>query len=383
MTSAMTTIDTDIRGKVAIVGVGHTPQGELPGQSPELNSVLAIKEAMKDAGIDRSAIDGLITCKSVQGSNIDTQVGPLLGLSPRYSQTLDYGTCNFSLHLAVQAILTGMADTIALCYGANARSIRFPFGSSSPTLAGVSGLMHIAGPAAMALQRHKAMYGTTDEQFGMIAVSEREWAQRNPIALFRDPMPMDEYLAMPYMVEPLRRPDVTMLSDGGVSLIVTRADRVDDFPNKPVYILGISEQSQIQGEFADDYLDREFLSKSADQMWSRTGMTPEDIDVLYIQNPTAVWVLQMLERYGFVPRGEAGPWLAEGHTRPGGDMPLNTNGGQLSESYMWGWLHLVEAVRQLRGQAGDRQVTGAEIAMYCSTQVWLKGGASIISTHAS
>jgi acetyl-CoA acetyltransferase len=374
-------MDTDIRGKIAIVGVGHTPQGELPGQSPELNSVLAIKEALADAGITRDKLDGLITCKSVQGTNTDVSVGPLLGINPQYAQTLDYGTCNFSLHLAVQAIVTGMADTVALCYGANARSIRFPFGSAAPTLGGASGLMHIAGPAAMALQRHKALYGTTDEQFGWIAVSEREWAQKNPIALFREPMSMEQYLAMPYLVEPLRRPDVTMLSDGGVALIVTRADMVDEFPTKPVYVLGMAEQSQIQGEFAPDYLDREFLSKSAEQIWKSTGFTQADIDLLYIQNPTAVWVMQMLEWYGFVPRGEVGPWLAEGHTRPGGDLPLNTNGGQLSESYMWGWLHIVEAVRQLRGQAGDRQISGAEIAMYCSTQVWQKGGASIISTH--
>jgi len=379
----LTDIDTDIRGKVAIVGVGHTPQGELPGQSAELNAVLAIKEAMADAGITRDRIDGLITCKSVQGTNIDVQVGPLLGIDPRYAQTLDYGTCNFSLHLAVQAILTGMADTVALCYGANARSIRFPFGAANPSLASVSGMQHIAGAGAMALQRHKARYGTTDEQFGMIAVSEREWARKNPIAIFQEEMTMEQYLAMPYMVEPLRRPDVTMLADGGVSLIVTRADRVDEFAKKPVYILGMSEQSQIRGEYAEDYLDREFLAKAADRIWRNTGLSQKDIDVLYIQNPTAMWVLQMLEWYGFAPVGEGGRWLAEGHTRPGGDLPLNTNGGQLSESYMWGWLHLVEAVRQLRGEAGDRQVSDAEIAMYCSTQVWLKGGASIISTHAS
>jgi acetyl-CoA acetyltransferase len=375
------TLDTDIRGKVAIVGVGHTEQGELPGNSPELNSVLAIKEAMADAGIDRSKIDGVITCKSVQGTNVDVGVGPLLGINPRYAQTLDYGTCNFSQHLAVQAITTGMADTIALCYGANARSIRFPFGSSAPTLAGASGLMHIAGPAAMALQRHMALYGTTEEQFGWIAVSEREWAQRNPIALFREPMTIEQYLARPYMVEPLRREDVTMLSDGGVSLIVTRADMVDEFAKRPVYVLGMAEQTQIRGEFSPDYLNREFLAGAANQLWRNAGLTQTDIDLLYIQNPTAVWVLQMLEHYGFVPVGEAGPWLAEGHTRPGGDLPLNTNGGQLSESYMWGWLHLVEAVRQLRGEAGERQQQNAEIAMYCSTQVWLKGGASIISTH--
>lgn len=371
----------DIRGKVAIVGIGHTPQGELPGQSPELNSVLAIKEALRDAGIDRSQVDGLITCKSVQGTNVDVSVGPLLGINPRYAQTLDYGTCNFSLHLAVQAILTGMAETIVLCYGANARSIRFPFGAAPKTMAGAAGLMHIAGPAAMALQRHRALYGTTEEQFGMIAVSEREWAQRNPIALFREPMSLQQYLAKPYMIEPLRREDVTMLSDGGVSLIVTKAEKVDEFPNRPVYILGMAEQSAIRGERTPDYLMRGFLAGAGDQIWRNTGLKPKDIDCLYIQNPTAVWVLQMLEYYGFAPLGEAGPWLAEGHTRPGGDLPVNTNGGQLSESYMWGWLHLVEAVRQLRGEAGERQVTGAEIAMYCSTQVWLKGGASILSTQ--
>lgn len=371
----------DIRGKVAIVGVGHTEQGELPGRSPELLSVQALKAAMADAGIDRSAVDGLVTCKSIQGLNVDTAVGPLLGMNPRYSQSLDYGTCNFSIHLAVQAIVTGMASTVALCYGANARSVRHPFGAPDATMAGAAGLMHIAGPAALALQRHKALYGTTDEQFGWIAVSEREWAGMNPLALFREPMSMEDYLAKPYMVEPLRREDVTMLSDGGVSLILTDAERVDEFPNRPVYVLGMAEQSAIRGEHTPDYLMRGFLAHAAAQLWGSTGLGPEDVDVLYIQNPTAVWVLQMLEHYGFAPLGEAGPWLAEGHTRPGGDLPLNTNGGQLSESYMWGWLHVVEAVRQLRGEAGPRQVADAALALYCSTQIWLKGGASLLCTH--
>jgi acetyl-CoA acetyltransferase len=314
--------DTDIRGKVAIVGVGHTPQGELPGQSPELNAVLAIKEALADAGITRDQVDGLITGKSVQGTNTDVSVGPLLGINPRYAQTLDYGTCNFSLHLAVQAIRTGMASTVALCYGANARSIRFPFGASSPTLAGASGLMHIAGPAALALQRHKAVYGTTDEQFGMIAVSEREWARMNPIALFREPMSLSQYLDLPYMVEPLRRADVTMLSDGGVALIVTSAERALDYPNRPVYVLGMSEQSGIRGEYTPDYLNREFLAGAADQIWRSTGLTPADIDALHIQNPTAARVPQMPEWYGFVPAGEAAGG-SQGHARPSGDLPGN------------------------------------------------------------
>ena len=372
----------DIRGKVAIVGVGHSDQGTFPGTTAEQLSIQAIRSALGDAQITKDDVDGLITCKSVQGTNKDIEVGPLLGFNPGYAQTLDYGTCNFSLHLAVQAIVTGLAETIVLCYGANARTMRFPFGAASPTLAGASGLMHIGGPAAMALQRHKALYGTTDEEFGWIAVGSREWAQRNPVALFREPMTMAQYLAEPYMIEPLRRQDVTMLSDGGVALVVTSAERAADFPTKPVYVLGMAEQSQIRGEHDPGFLDRAWMSSASERIWDQTGMKPADIDLLYIQDPTAVWILQMIERYGFAPVGEGGRWLAEGHSRPGGSLPINTHGGQLCESYMWGWMHLVEAVRQLRGEAGpERQVNEAEIAMYCSTQAWLKGGASIIATH--
>jgi acetyl-CoA acetyltransferase len=374
----------DIRGKVAIVGVGHSAQGTLHGKTPEQLSIEAIKSALADAQLTKEQVDGLITCKSVQGGNTDISVGPLFGLSPRYAQTLDYGTCNFSVHLAVQAILTGLADTVCLVYGANARSGRFDFAiaGAPPSLSSASGFVHVAGHAAMALQRHKALYGTTDEQFGWFAVSQREWAKLNPLAIFRDTMTIDDYLARPYMVEPLRREDVTMISDGGVALVLTSAERAMDFPNKPVYILGMAEQSELRGDYFDDYLMRPYLKKAGEQIWRNTGFTPADIDILYIQDPTAVWDLQMVEMYGFAPIGEGGAWVAEGHTRPGGDLPLNTNGGQLSESYMWGWLHIVEAVRQLRGTVEpERQVHNPELAMYCSTYAFFKGACSIIGTH--
>jgi acetyl-CoA acetyltransferase len=372
----------DIRGEVAIVGVGHSPQGTFPGTTAEQLAIQAIQSALDDAQLTKDQIDGLITCKSIQGGNVDISLGPRFGLSPRYAQTLDYGTCNFSLHLAVQAILTGMADTICLVYGANARSGKFNFSAAAPSLESASGFVHIAGQAGMALQRHKAMYGTTDEQFGWFAVSEREWAQRNPLAIFREPMTIDDYLAKPYMVEPLRREDVTMVSDGGVALIVTSAERAKDYPNKPVYVLGMAENTEIRGDSFDDFPMRPNMKGTAQRIWKQTGFTPSDIDILYIQNPTAVWNLQMVEHYGFAPEGEGGPWVAEGHTRPGGDLPLNTNGGQLSESYMWGWLHMVEAVRQLRGTVEpDRQVPSPELAMYCSSMTFLKSAASIIGVN--
>jgi len=371
----------DIRGKVAIVGVGHSDQGTFPGKSAERLSIEAITAALADAGLTREQVDGLITCKSIQGGNADVSVGPLFGMSPSYAQTLDYGTCNFSLHLAVQAILTGLAETIVLVYGANARSAKFNYAAPTPTLEGASGFVHIAGQAGMALQRHKALYGTTDEDFGWFAVSEREWAQRNPLAIFREPMTIDDYLNKPYLVDPLRREDVTMISDGGVALVVTSAERAKDFPNKPVYILGMAEGTEIAGDRFADFPARPNIRGTADRIWRNTGFTPSDIDILYIQNPTAVWNLQMVEHYGFAPVGEGARWAAEGHIRPGGDLPLNTNGGQLSESYMWGWLHMVEAVRQLRGTVEpDRQVPNPEIALYCSTMAFFKSAASIIGT---
>jgi acetyl-CoA acetyltransferase len=380
----MATQRNPIAGRVAIVGLGHTVQGELPGRSAEENAVDAALLALADAGLTTADLDGLISCKSVQGQANDVAVGGLLGLNLPYVQSLDYGTCNFSLHLAVMAVVSGLADTILLTYGANARSGKFDFGKPmyGADMASAAGLVHIAGRAGLALQRHKAVYGTTDEQFGMLAVGQRLWAQQNPHAIFRSPLTMDDYLAEPYMVEPLRRSDVTMISDGGVAVVVTSAERAQDLPNRPVYISGIAEFAGVRGEHNPENLMRPWLKDSAQAIWASTGLGPSDVDALYIQDPTALWSLQMLEYYGFCGIGEGGPFLAEGHTAPGGDLPLNTHGGQLSESYTWGWMHVVEAVRQLRGQAGDRQLTAPEIGMYCSSHGFVKAAASIMSVNA-
>jgi acetyl-CoA acetyltransferase len=379
----MAKAENPVAGRAAIAGLGHTVQGELPGSSAEENAVDAGLLALQDAGMTIDDLDGLIACKSVQGQGNDVAIGALLGVNLPYAQSLDYGTCNFSLHLAVMAVVSGMADTILLTYGANARSGKFDFGKPmyGADMASAAGLVHIAGRAGLALQRHKAIYGTTDEQFGMLAVGQRLWAQKNPNAIFRTPMTMADYLTEPYMVEPLRRSDVTMISDGGVAVVVTSAERAQDLPNTPVYVSGIAEFAGVRGEHNPENLMRPWLKDSASAIWSTTGLTADDIDALYIQDPTAVWSLQMLEYYGFCGIGEGGPFLAEGHTLPGGDLPLNTHGGQLSESYTWGWMHVVEAVRQLRGQAGERQLDAPRIGMYCSSHGFVKAAVSILSTE--
>ena len=374
-----------VAGRTAIVGLGHTAQGELPGSSAEENAIDAALLALADAGLTVDDLDGLVACKSVQGQGNDVNVGALLGVNLPYVQSLDYGTCNFSLHLAVMAIVSGIASTVLLTYGANARSGKFDFGKPmyGADMASAAGLVHIAGRAGLALQRHKAVYGTTDEQFGMLAVGQRDWAQKNPNAIFRTPLSMADYLAEPYMVDPLRRSDVTMISDGGVALVVTTAEHARQLPNPPVYISGMAEYAGVRGEHNPENLMRPWLRDSAVTIWASTGLRPADIDALYIQDPTAVWSLQMLEYYGFCGFGEGGPFLAEGHTLPGGSLPLNTHGGQLSESYTWGWMHVVEAVRQLRGQAGERQLDAPEIGMYCSSHGFVKAAVSVFSTNQS
>ncbi len=373
--------------RVAIAGVGATEQGEIPGQSPEQIAVRAAVAALADAGIDKSAVDGLITCKAPLTSHgTDEGIGPLLGINPAYSTTLDYGMGSFSLHLASMAIQAKLATTVLLTYGTNARSARTgfarPIGGAGDWLR-LSGLVHVAGPAAMAFRRHMYLYGTTEEQLGWVSVAQREWARRNPVAVFREPLSIDGYLAQPYVVAPLRRQDLTVISDGGTAIVVTTADRARDLATRPVYLLGIAQQSAIRNEQNPDKLMRPWLGQIASRLYSAAGIGPADVDIAYLQDGTSVWVLQMLEWYGFCGLGDAGPFLAEGNTRPGGSLPVNTHGGQLSESYTHNWMHLYEAVRQLRGQCRDRQVEGATVALHAQTHDFWKGAATLLSTRAA
>lgn len=371
--------------KTAIIGVGATEQGRIPGASASEIAVRAAIRAIEDAGIDKSRIDGLVTCRAPFAGGregTDEDIGHRLGLNPAFASTLEYGACAFSLHLAAAAIMAGLCNTVLLTYGTAVSSAKASFAGNFLDWQGLPGLVHIAGPAALATRRHMDLYGTTEEQIGWVAVAQREWAVNNPIAIFRQPLTIADYLAMPYMVEPLRRADLTMVSDGGAAVIVTRADRAADFRSKPVYLQAMAQQSAMRNDQNPDKLMRPWLAGIAGRLWSATGLGPRDMDLVYLQDPCSIWVLQMLEGFGFCGEGESGPFVAEGHTRPGGSLPVNTNGGQLSECYMWNWMHLYEAVRQLRGECGARQVGAPEVALHAQTHDFWKGAATVLSTHA-
>jgi acetyl-CoA acetyltransferase len=378
----MTTFGSGLRGATAIVGVGTTPQGELPGLTADEVAANAFALALADAGITKDDVDGLITGKSYGGQGIDTELGRALGLNPRYSATLDYGTCNFSLHLAVMAIASGLARTVAIMYGTNQRTAGNRFTGAAGAGSGAfepHGFVNIAGAAAMAFRRHAHLYGTTEEQLGHVAVNQRANARLNPLAIFTDELGIDDYLAAPYLVEPLRRADVCMISDGGACLIVRARELADDGLHVPVDVLGIDQTTGLRQLQNPDNLMRPWV-RDLIGVYDRAGVSRSDIDLLYVQDPTSVWVLQMLEWFGFCPEGESGRFVADGHTRLTGSLPVNTNGGQLSESYLWGWLHLCEAVRQLRGECGDRQVGGSQVAQYVSTKGFEKAATSILGT---
>jgi acetyl-CoA acetyltransferase len=370
-----------VRGRSAVVAVGNTRQGTVPGISADELGVEALRVTLAEAGIDKSELDGLITCKSYGGFGIDTEIGRLAGLNPAYSATLDYGTCNFSLHLACAVIDAGLAGVVAIVYGTNQRSAgnRFTLPLGRQDDASVYGFLNVAGPAGMAFRRHQKLYGTTEADLGQIAVSQRKYAAQNPLAVFREPLTIDDYLAAPYLVEPLRRADLCMISDGGACLIVASADRARELTDKPVHVMGIAQQTGLRDRQNADQWMRPWIGRVADRIYPAAGIDRNAVDALYIQDPTSVWVMQMLEWYGFVPTGGVGEAFAKGDIGHGGRLPLNTNGGQLSEAYMWGFLHLCELVRQMRGEAGPRQAGDIRVAQYCSTFGMMKAASTIFS----
>jgi acetyl-CoA acetyltransferase len=359
-----------VRPSSAIVGVGHTRYGRLPEFDAYELGLWALKEAVADCGVSFSQIDGLIVNRIPDYQRFCE----IAGIDPDYVN-ITPGQGRFSgidIETAAALIRDGLATTIALVYGNNGRSAGdryggandtygsggagnwFPYGMTSP------GAFH-----ALMARRHMEMYGTTPDQLGTVSKTFRDHAVLNPAAVMRKPFTLGEYHASRWICEPLHLLDYCLINDGGVALILTSAERARDLKQPPVYVRGYGIATTLVGSmFPPDDFWRGAMSRASAKAFRMAGVTSKEISTLMIYDNFTPTVLFSLEGHGYCAEGESGVFVAEGHLALGGRYPTNTSGGHLSESYMQGWALNLEAVKQVRGHCGERQVKNCNFAHY-------------------
>ena len=363
-----------LRGAAAIVGVADavSPTGELDDSGRGLEAEM-IRQALDDAGLSLSDVDGVCHASSSMA------LAEYLGIHPRFTDSTNTGGSSFEVHAehAAAAIAAGLCDVVVSVYAATPRGDRkrprsgfgFPpgFGGPNPMLEWEMpyGLRMPMGPYAMAGTRHMAQYGTTPEQLASIAVATRQWATLNPRARYQDPITVDDVLASPMQCSPLHLLDCCLVTDGAGAFVMTSAERARSLCKPPVYVLGAGtchDHSMIS-QMPDLTVTPGVVSGA--NAFGMAGIKPGDVDVLMGYDSFTITALLHLEDLGFCAKGEGGPFVEDGRTGPGGSLPMNTNGGGLSYTHpgMYGMFLIVEAVRQLRGECGPRQVDKADIAV--------------------
>ena len=360
----------ELAGRIAVAGVGTTRYGKLPDYDAYDLGVWALKAALEDCGLAFDDLDGLIINRIPDYQRF----GEITGMNPRYT-TITPGQGRFSgicIQTAAAVIAAGMANTVALVYGNNGRSAGDAYGGASDAYgSGGAGLWFPYGMTspgafhALMMRRHMEAYGTTADQLGAIACAFRQHASLNPQAVMRTPITLEDYRAARYICEPLRLLDYCLINDGGVAMILTTTERARDLKKPPVTLRGFAQASALAGStFPPEDYWRAPMRAVADDVYAMAGAGPQDMDALMIYDNFTPTVLFSLEGFGFCAPGESGPWVAEGRLGLGNAFPTNTSGGHLSESYMQGWALNVEAVRQVRGECGARQVQGAALVQY-------------------
>ena len=373
-----------LKDTVAIVGVGETDylqdyRAGARGNATERGSgalshyglaAVAVRRALDDAGIAKDEIDGL----SVGGQLDESRTAEVLGLNPRWCHSADAPR---SIIAAVQAINAGLCNTVLCVYGNAQRSVGTQYGG--PQAGGqLSYLMYApwgmtsqGGLYAMSFRRHQLRYGTTEEQLGAVAVAFRKHASMNPNAvMYGKPITIGDYLESRYVAEPLHLLDYCLVNDGGVAFIIERADIARTRKQRPVLVSGFgwaeadAENTQLRPRLTDFYHGAHHAVR--DQLYPMAGVTPRDVDVYATYDSFSTHLLFSFEGFGFCGEGEGGAFIQDGRIEIGGEIPSNTSGGMLSESYMQSWNHQPELVRQLRHtyEGTERQVRDAEIAQY-------------------
>lgn len=381
-----------LRDKYAIAGIGWTDYSKSSGRTVRSLASEACIKAIADAGLDVKDIDGFVSFNfndSVPAISVATEIGVP---AARYANDFLSGgnAANMIVLTAAAAIEAGLAENV-LCYRAmNGRS-GFRLGGGRDLAAhGITQFTAPFGwityPQAMAMwcRRHMTEYGTNADQLGEIAVTFRRNAMLNERAMQRDPMSMEDYKSSRMIVDPFRMYDICLETDGACAVLVTRAERAKDLAQKPIYISGGAYGGgPHQGEDLFDAIrwpdhSHNYAKYIADDLWKSAGMGPSDIDVAEIYDCFTYSVIMQLEGLGFCKEGEGGEFVLGGRIARDGALPLNTHGGLLSEAYIHGLNHVIEAVQQLRGQAGIRQVQGVETclttagAMTCGSAMVLR-----------
>ena len=355
-----------LRNQTAIIGVGTTAYGNFPHTDEYGLAAEAFRHALADGGIAKHKIDGLITCRIPSY----VRMGEVLGLDPAWSLTLPaHGRMSgIGIIEAALAIAAGQASTVALLYANIGRSRRVNYGGEeSPNIWDPWGFTSPGAAHALMFRRHMELYGTTTRQLAEVSVAFRRHAGLTPGAVMRAPITIEDHETARFITEPLRLLDYCLINDGAVCLIVTKADRARDFAQPPAFISGFGARDRFRAASIPNF-DLDFwhdaVADSGREARAMAGVEHADIDALMAYDNFSPTVLFSLEGLGFCPRGEAGRFVEGGTIGLGGALPMNTDGGHLSNSYMQGWALNVEAVRQLRGDCGARQIPDAEVIQY-------------------
>jgi acetyl-CoA acetyltransferase len=378
-------VDRSLRGAAAIVGVADdvSPTGELDRFGRDLE-VAMVLDALEDAGLTLADVDGVCHPESA------VAFAEYLGVHPTFVESTMTGGSSYEVHVehAAAAIAAGICDVVVSVYAATPRSDRTqgrrrewrrPAGPNPMAEWDMPyGLRTPMGPYALAAARHMHEFGTTSEQLAQIAVSTRQWAALNPRARYRDPIDIDAVLASPLQVSPLHLLDCCLVTDGAGAFVMTSAERAGALAKPPVYVLGAATctDHMVIGQMPD--LTTTPGAVSGPRAFEMAGLEPADVDVLMGYDSFTITALLHLEDLGFCKKGEGGPFVSDGHLGPGGSLAMNTNGGGLSFTHpgMYGMFLITEATRQLRGECGERQVAGADVAVAHGSGMFL----SVMST---
>jgi len=378
----------ELSGRAAIVGLGETDydvdykaaRAKAPGYefpTPESLARTAFERALADSGLKRDDIDG-VSVSFLYGGPSAQETADLLGLKPRWGVETS-GIMAGPLPAACAAIAAGECDTVAMIYAVASRAIGRKYGGKTFDGGGAPlsyyyhhpwGWSSQAAHWAFVWSHYQSVYGATEADLGAVAMQLRENAMVTPGAIMRTPLTIEAYLASRYVVRPLHLFDLCLVNDGGVCLIVRRADKAAGLPHRPVVVSGWGE-SKVKGDKLDTLVRKRLAPQMQDagrQAFAMAGLSPADVGHFEGYDAATIHLISQLEGFGFAEPGGGLEAFKRGEMRVGGKTPVNTAGGMLSGSYMHGWNHVAEIVRQLRGEAGERQIAGLEASLFSLAQ---------------